>query len=82
MDVPTRQSYVMALVAPHERTYASGTTHLVRTGAWAVAPSFAGVLTEAVGLGVPLYLGASMKMLYDVLLWRGFHKLRPPEEVR
>src|SRR5262249_28280776 len=41
MDVPTRQSYVMAVVRAEERTFASGVTHLVRLGAWAVAPAFA-----------------------------------------
>ena len=46
MDVPTRQSYVMAVVQPEERTVASGVTSLVRLGAWAVAPSFAGLFME------------------------------------
>ncbi len=80
MDVPTRQSYVMAVVRPEERTFASGVTHLVRMGAWAVAPSFAGFLMQGVSLGVPLVIGASMKIGYDVLLYRAFRRVRPPEE--
>jgi MFS family permease len=80
MDVPTRQSYVMAVVGPEERTYASGVTHLVRVGGWAVAPSFAGWLMQAASLGAPLFIGAGMKVAYDLLLWRAFRKLKPPEE--
>lgn len=80
MDVPTRQSYVMAVVAPHERTVASGITHLVRLGAWAVAPAIAGALMSGASLAVPLCVGAGMKLLYDLLLWRAFNRIRPPEE--
>ncbi|HEX6107286.1 MAG TPA: MFS transporter [Gemmatimonadales bacterium] len=81
MDVPTRQSYVMALVRPAERTVASGVTHLVRMGAWAVAPAFAGLMMEDVSLMLPLLLGAGMKIAYDILLWRAFRNLKPPEEL-
>lgn len=80
MDVPTRQSYVMAVVERHERTLASGVTHLVRLGAWAIAPTIAGFLMSNASLALPLYIGAAMKLLYDLLLWRAFRKLRPPEE--
>jgi MFS family permease len=80
MDVPTRQSYVMAVVAPEERTWASGVTHLVRLGGWAVAPAFAGWLMQAAALAAPLFIGAGMKIAYDLLLWRAFRKLKPPEE--
>ena len=80
MDVPTRQSYVMAVVRPEERTVASGVTHLVRMAAWAVAPAFAGLLMEDVSLVVPLVAGAAMKVAYDILLWRAFRNVRPPEE--
>ena len=80
MDVPTRQSYVMAVVQPEERTWASGVTHLVRLGGWAVAPGFAGWLMQAASLAAPLFIGAGMKIAYDLLLWRAFRKLRPPEE--
>jgi MFS family permease len=80
MDVPTRQSYVMAVVRPGERTFASGVTHLVRVGGWAVAPAFAGMLMQGVALGMPLVIGAGMKIAYDILLWRAFRHLKPPEE--
>jgi MFS family permease len=81
MDVPTRQSYVMAVVRPEERTYASGVTHLVRLAGWAVAPAFAGVFMSGVGLGVPLMVGAALKVTYDVLLYLSFRGLVPPEEL-
>ncbi|MCC6763143.1 MAG: MFS transporter [Deltaproteobacteria bacterium] len=80
MDVPTRQSYVMAVVAPQERTIASGVTSLVRLGAWAVAPSFAGLFLERGSLAAPLVAGAAMKITYDLLLWRAFRGVPPPEE--
>ena len=82
MDVPTRQSYVMAVVRPAERTVASGVTHLVRTGAWAIAPAFAGAMMEDVSLMFPLVIGASMKIGYDFLLWHAFRNVKPPEELR
>lgn len=80
MDVPTRQSYVLAMVAPEERTFASGVTNLVRLAAWAVAPSFAGLLMTDGSMYLPLVIGAAMKVSYDLLLWRAFRGLRPPEE--
>jgi len=80
MDVPTRQSYVMAVVAPNERTYASGITSLVRLGGWAVAPFTAGFLMQGLALAAPLLIGAGMKIGYDLLLWRAFRGLKPPEE--
>jgi MFS family permease len=80
MDVPTRQSYVMAVVRPHERAFASGVTHLVRLGGWALAPGIAGLLMTGGSLAVPLFVGAGMKIVYDLALWRSFRGLRPPEE--
>jgi MFS family permease len=80
MDVPTRQSYVMAVVRPEERTFASGVTHLVRLAGWAFAPAFAGMLMVGTSLAVPLYVGASLKIVYDLVLWRAFRNLPPPEE--
>jgi MFS family permease len=81
MDVPTRQSYVMAVVRPEERTVASGVTHLVRLGGWAVAPVAAGALMQSVGLAVPLMVGAGMKITYDILLYAAFRNQKPPEEL-
>jgi len=80
MDVPTRQSYVMAVVAPEERTFASGVTHLVRLGGWALAPAIAGALMEGASLAIPLVIGAGLKIAYDLLLWRAFRGIQPPEE--
>ncbi len=82
MDVPTRQSYVMAIVRPDERTFASSVTHLVRVGAWAVGPILAGLFMQKVALAAPLVIGASMKIAYDLLLYAGFRRVRPPEEDR
>jgi MFS family permease len=81
MDVPTRQSYVLAVVEPEERTFASGVTNLVRLGAWAVAPVVAGALMVGDSLYLPLVLGAALKITYDLLLWRAFRAVRPPEEL-
>lgn len=80
MDVPTRQSYVMAVVQPQERTYASGITNLTRNAAWAVGSSFAGVVMQYLALAAPLVLGGGVKILYDLLLYRAFRHLKPPEE--
>jgi len=82
MDLPTRQSYVMAVVEPEERTVASGVTNLTRLAAWTVAPSFAGFVMNSMAIGMPLVIGGSMKILYDILLFRAFHRLHPPEETR
>ena len=80
MDVPTRQSYVMAVVRPRERTFASGVTNVTRNVAWAVGPSIAGVVMQHVALAGPLIMGGALKIAYDVLLYRAFRHLRPPEE--
>ncbi|HKQ19129.1 MAG TPA: MFS transporter, partial [Candidatus Eisenbacteria bacterium] len=77
---PTRQSYVMAVVKPEERTFASGVTSLVRLAAWAVAPAFAGLFMRGGLLGAPLVIGAGMKIVYDLLLYAAFKNVRPPEE--
>ncbi len=81
MDVPTRQSYVAAVVAPHERTYASGVTNLTRTVGWAASASMAGAIMQHLAFSAPLVLGGGLKIVYDILLYRNFRKLKPPEEV-
>jgi predicted MFS family arabinose efflux permease len=80
MDVPTRQSYVMAVVKPAERTLASGVTNVTRNVAWAVGPSLAGVVMQHVALAGPLVIGGALKISYDLLLYRVFRHVRPPEE--
>jgi MFS family permease len=80
MDVPTRQSYVAAMVLPPERTFASGITNLARNVFWAVGSTVAGFLMQAVSFSAPLMIGGGTKIGYDLLLYRSFRKLRPPEE--
>lgn len=80
MDVPTRQSYVMAIVRPHERTFASGVTTVTRNVAWAVGPSLAGVVMQHVVLAGPLFIGGTLKIAYDLMLYGSFRHLKPPEE--
>lgn len=81
MDVPTRQSYVMAVVRPEERTLAAGVTHLVRLAGWAAAPALAGSLMATGMLAAPVLVGATMKISYDVLLYAAFRRHRAPEEI-
>ena len=79
MDVPTRQSYVMAIVRPHERTFASGVTNVTRIVAWAIGSTLAGSIMQQM-LAAPLFLGGTLKIVYDVALYRAFRHIRPPEE--
>jgi MFS family permease len=80
MDVPTRQSYVAAVVRPSERTFASGVTNLTRNLAWAVSSSVAGVFMQRIAFSAPLFLGGGLKILYDLLLWGAFRHVPAPEE--
>src|SRR3989442_1620607 len=80
MDVPTRQSYVLGVVQPEERTYSSGITNLTRNVARATSPSFAGYFMQHLALASPLVLGGGLKVAYDLLLYWGFRRLKPPEE--
>ena len=80
MDVPTRQSYLVAVVQEAERTRAAGLTNLIRSTAWAVAPALAGSLMRTVSLSAPLVIGPGLKVIYDLLLYRAFRRVRPPEE--
>lgn len=80
MDVPTRQSYVAALVTPNERTFASGVTNLARNVFWAVGAGVAGLLMQTLTFSAPLLLGGGAKVTYDLLLYRSFRRLKPPEE--
>jgi predicted MFS family arabinose efflux permease len=81
MDVPTRQSYVMAVVDPHERSAASGITGVARTTGAALSPWFAGLLFARPSLiGVPFFIAGSLKIAYDLLLFRAFRAVKPSEE--
>ena len=81
MDVPTRQSYTMAVVDPDERSAAAGVTGMVRTVGAGLAPILAGPLYAAASLAsLPFVLSGGLKIVYDLLLWRSFRAVRPPEE--
>lgn len=81
MDVPTRQSYTMAVVAPDERSAASGVTSIARSVGAAVSPSLSGVFLGIPSLlSVPFFLCGGLKIAYDLLLWREFSQVKPPEE--
>ena len=80
MDVPTRQSYVMAVVPPSDRTFASGLTNLTRTGGWAAGAAIGGTAMQQITLAAPLIIGGVLKIAYDIVLYRSFRHVRPPEE--
>jgi MFS family permease len=81
MDVPTRQSYTMAVVDPDERSAAAGITSTARSVGAAIAPALSGSLLAVPGmLSAPFLLAGSLKIAYDLLLYRSFRGLRPPEE--
>jgi len=81
MDVPTRQSYTMAVVDPDERSAAAGVTGIARTTGAALSPSIAGPMLAISGLmGLPFVLAGTLKIVYDVLLYRSFRAVKPPEE--
>ena len=81
MDVPTRQSYTMAVVVPDERSAAAGITGIARTTGASLSPVFTGPLLAHVALmSFPFFLSGGLKIVYDVLLYRSFKALKPPEE--
>lgn len=79
MDVPTRQSYTVAVVAPDERSAAAGVTTIARSVGAAAAPALSGVLLGA-WLAAPFLAAGGLKIAYDLLLFRSFRAHRPPEE--
>src|SRR5262249_50863743 len=80
MDVPTRTSYVMAVVAPEARAAAASVTAVPRSLATAASPMVAGYLLTLSTFGWPLVIGGALKGLYDVLLLMNFRTVLPPEE--
>lgn len=80
MDVPTRSSYVMAVVTPPERTAAASVTAVPRSLAAAVSPALAGALFAAGHSAMPFVLCGALKILYDLMLLAAFRHIRPPEE--
>jgi len=82
MDVPARQSYVMAVVTPDERSAAGGVTGVARTIGAAMSPLFVGFLFARPDLiNLPFVIAGTLKIAYDLLLYRGFIALRTPEEI-
>ena len=81
MDVPTRQSYTMAVVRPDERSAAGGITGVARTAGAAISPIFAGFLFSRPSLiDVPFFVAGTLKIVYDLTLYRQFGAIRPQEE--
>ncbi|MDP9245933.1 MAG: MFS transporter [Chloroflexota bacterium] len=82
MDVPTRQSYTMAVVDPDERTATAGLTNVARTTSAAFSPLVTGLAFAAGSFALPFVLAGALKVAYDGLLYVTFRGVRPPEEVR
>ena len=82
MDVPARQSYLMAIVKENERVAAAGITNLTRSAAWAISPMIAAPIMGAVTLSAPLFIGPALKITYDICLYFSFRHIKPPEEVK
>lgn len=81
MDVPTRQSYTMAVVRPEERSAAGGVTGIARSLGAAISPSLAGpMLASSSLLPLPFFIAGGLKIIYDLSLYRSFRAHRPPEE--
>jgi MFS family permease len=82
MDVPTRQSYVMAVVSPDERSAAAGITGVARTIGAAISPLFVGFMFARPSLiNVPFFIAGTLKIVYDLLLYREFIAVQLPEEL-
>jgi len=81
MDVPTRQSYIMAVVSPGERSAAAGITGVARTIGAAISPLFVGFMFARPALiNLPFFIAGTLKIIYDLLLYREFVAVQPPEE--
>jgi MFS family permease len=81
MDVPTRQSYTMAVVAADERTAASGITNVARSIGASFSPALSGLfLAHPALISAPFFLAGGLKIIYDLILFRMFQGIKPPEE--
>ncbi len=80
MDVPTRQSYTMAVVSPEERVPAASITNISRNLAQATSPTLSGYAMQAVSLSSPFLIGGTLKIVYDIAVYFSFRNVRPPEE--
>jgi len=81
MDVPTRQSYIVAIVEPGERVAASGLTSIARNTAQAISPSITGYVLQFLSLTAPFFIGGGLKIAYDIALYLNFRKIKAPEEM-
>ncbi len=80
MDVPTRQSYIVAIVRPEERTAVAGITNLSRNIPFSVSPTLVGYSFQFVSLAFPFFFAGALKTAYDLLLYKNFRRIKPPEE--
>ena len=80
MDVPTRQSYIVAVVNEEERTAAAGITNISRNISQAISPSLTGIIINTFTLSTPFIIGGLLKIAYDIALYVNFRKIKPPEE--
>ena len=80
MDVPTRQSYIVAVVREDERTVSAGITNISRNVTQAISPSLIGILINYLSLAAPFVIGGALKVVYDVALFLNFRNIKPPEE--
>jgi len=81
MDVPTRQSYVMAIVKPEERSRVAGLINLPRSLTSAIGPTITGFVMQFMGPSLPFLLAGSVKAFYDIALYFNFKDVKPPEEL-
>ena len=80
LDVPTRQSYTMAVVDPDERAASAGILSVARNAGAAIAPLFTGPILTVPSLGLPFLLAGGLKIIYDLWIFAVFRKVKPPEE--
>ncbi len=80
MDIPTRQSYSMAIVPPEARTATASVTNMGRTLAQAISPAIAGIVAQSTALGVPIIIGSVIKLVYNAALYATFRGVSAPEE--
>jgi MFS family permease len=80
MDVPARQSYIMAVVEPDERSAVAGVTQVARVSGSAIAPAFSGLTMAVPSLGLPFLLSGGLKVIYDLAIFFSFRAIKPPEE--
>ncbi|MBY3088424.1 MFS transporter [Rhizobium laguerreae] len=81
MDVPARQSYMMAIVDPAERVPAAGITNVARAAASAISPVISTAAFASASLGLPFVVAGLMKIGYDLIIWQTFRNVRPKEEI-